>query len=112
MLHLHCKRKIPHCGKLFAIQLRAQDDCDKSDIFLHPLAECINRKNGFSQEFSPRSIMVETNLSCKKHFRVKFGDYAEVHDEPNPRNTISPRTHQEIAVGHTGNFNGTVKVFV
>ena len=55
--------------------------------------------------------MVQNNLICKKHCRVKFGDYAEVHDEPYPRKAISPRTHPEIAAGTTGNSNYTVKFF-
>ena len=48
-------------------------------------------KNDFSKEFSPRSIMVRTKLSCKKHFRIKFGDYAKVHTYPDPRNNLTPR---------------------
>ena len=68
-------------------------------------------KNGISQEFSPRSIVVRTKLSWKKHCCIKVGDYAEVHNEPDPNNTISPCTHPEIAVVPTGNFNGIYKFF-
>ena len=69
-------------------------------------------KNGVSQEFASWSIVVWTKLSCKKYCRIKFEDYAEVHDEPDPRNTISPRTHPSIYVGTTGYFNGTIKFFL
>ena len=68
-------------------------------------------KNGVSQEFSPRSIVLQTNMSWKKHCRIKFGDYAGVHDEPDPINAISPHTHPSIPVSPTGNFNGTINFF-
>ena len=68
-------------------------------------------KNEVSQEFSPQSTVVRTKLSCKKHFRIQFGYYDEFHDEPDPWNTISPRTHPAIAVGPTGNLNSTIKFF-
>ena len=68
-------------------------------------------KNCVPQEFSPRSIVVCTKLIWNQHLRIKFGDYAEVHDDLEPSNTFTPRTHQEITVGTTGNFNVTVNLF-
>ena len=38
-------------------------------------------------------------------------DYAEVHNELDPRNTISPRTHPAIVVGPNSYFNGTIRFF-
>ena len=75
---------------------------------------CLNAfpvKNEVSQELYPRSIVLRTKLSWKNHCRIQFGGYSEVHNEPNPINTISPRTHPAISVGSTGNFNGTIKFF-
>ena len=68
-------------------------------------------KNSISQEISPRSIMVCNKLSWKQHFHIKFGDYAEVRNETDPRNTLTPRTFPAIAPGTTDNFNGTVHFF-
>ena len=68
-------------------------------------------KNGVSAEHSPRAIVVRTNLSWVKHCKVPFGALVETHDEPDPSNTMEGRTHQAIAVGPTGNFNGTHKFF-
>jgi hypothetical protein len=35
--------------------------------------------------------------------------YCEVHDEPSPSNTITHRTHEAIALGPTGNLQGSMK---
>ena len=66
-------------------------------------------KNGVSQDFSPRSIVVRKKLSWKNHFRIKFGVYVNVNDEPETRNTLTTCTHPSNAVGNTGDFNDTVK---
>jgi hypothetical protein len=68
-------------------------------------------KSGVSTEHSPRAIVVRTNLNYKKHCRIIFGSYVEAHDEPDATNTMIPRTHECIALGPTGNFNGTHKFF-
>ena len=68
-------------------------------------------KNGVSQFFSPRSIVVVTKPSWEKHYHIKLGDYYEVQNKLDPRNKIFPRTHPEIAVSPTGNFNGAIKFF-
>ena len=39
------------------------------------------------------------------------GTYCEVHDEPVPTNTMTPRTHEAIALGPTGNLQGSVKFY-
>ena len=39
-------------------------------------------KDGVSQEFSPRYMVVCTKLSWKHNCSIKFGEYAEVHDDP------------------------------
>ena len=69
-------------------------------------------KNVVSQEFSQISIVVGTKSSWKQHCRIKFGDYANIHDEPDPSNTLDTRSHPEISVSTTANFNGNVKFFL
>ena len=39
------------------------------------------------------------------------GTYCEVHDEPDPSNTMTTRTNESIALEPTGNLNGTYKFF-
>jgi len=68
-------------------------------------------KNGISSMFSPRELLVRWRLDYAKHCRVVPGTYCEVHDEPLPSNTMTPRTHEAIAMGPTGNLQGLVKFF-
>jgi len=53
-------------------------------------------KNGISSMFSPRELLVRWRLDYTKHCRVLPGTYCEVHDEPSPSNTMTPRTHEAI----------------
>ena len=50
-------------------------------------------------------------LLMKKHCRVMPGTYCEVHDKPVPTNTMVARTHKAIALGPTGNLQGSVKFY-
>ena len=68
-------------------------------------------KSGILQTFSPRELLVRWRLDYKKHCRVLPGTYCEVHDEPVPTNTMVPRTHEAIALGPTGNLQGSVKFY-
>ena len=68
-------------------------------------------KSGISDKLSPRAIVVRTILSWAKHCKLLFGAYCKVHDEKDPTNDNMPRTHASIALGPTGNFNGSYKFF-
>ena len=37
--------------------------------------------------------------------------YFEVHDEPEPSNTVTNRTYEAIALWMTGGLNGALKIF-
>ena len=103
---------MPRRGKWFSIKLPAQDNCDQCDIFLHSLAECIPREKwSFPIILHLDPSWYKPSLVGEKKFRMKFGDYAKVQNGPNRRNTISSRTHPEIAVSPTGNSNGTINLF-
>lgn len=67
--------------------------------------------NGISSKFSPREIVTHVGLDFKKHCRVPFVTYCEVHEYPNPLNSMAPRTKPAIALGPTGNAQGTHKFF-
>ena len=68
-------------------------------------------KSGISSTFSPRELLVRWRLDYKKHCQVLPGTYCEVHDEPVPTNTMTPRTHECIALDPTGNLQGSVKFY-
>jgi hypothetical protein len=50
-------------------------------------------KLGISSVHSPRELLVRWNLDYAKHCRVLPGTYCEVHNEPSPSNSTTPRTH-------------------
>ena len=66
-------------------------------------------KSGILRKFSPREIMLQWKFDMKKDGRVMFGKYCEPHNEPNPSNEQDMCTHKTIALGPTGNNQGTVK---
>ena len=41
---------------------------------------------------SPRTLMTGIKLDYSKHFRLPFGSYVQVHDEPSPTNSPTART--------------------
>ena len=68
-------------------------------------------KSGISATYSPQELLVHWKLDYKKHCRVLPGTYCKTHNEPVPSNTITPRTHECIACGPTGNLQGSVKFY-
>ena len=68
-------------------------------------------KSGISATYSPRELILRWRLDYKKHCRVLPGTYCEVHDKPVPTNTMAWRTHECIALGPTGNLQGSVKFY-
>jgi hypothetical protein len=68
-------------------------------------------KSGISPTFSPRELLVWWKLDYKKHCRVLPGTYFEVHNKPSPSNMMIPCTHAAIALGPTGNLQGSVKFY-
>ena len=68
-------------------------------------------KLGISQTISPRELLMRWRLDYKKHCWVQPGTYCEVHDEPVPTNTMAWRSHEAIALGPTGNLQGSVKFY-
>ena len=68
-------------------------------------------KSGISSTFSPQELLVRWRLDYKKHCQVLPGTYCKVHDEPVPTNTMTPQTHKCIALGPTGNLQGSVKFY-
>ncbi len=68
-------------------------------------------KSGISGTYLPRELILRWRLDYKKHCRMLPGMYCKVHDEPIPTNTMAWRTHECIALGPTGNLQGSVKFY-
>ena len=54
--------------------------------------------------------MTGIKLDYSKHFRLTFGSYVQVHDEPRPTNSPTARTVGAITLGPTGNLQGGHKL--
>jgi hypothetical protein len=68
-------------------------------------------KLGIFQTFLLQELLVRWQLDYKKHCRVPPGTYCEIHDKPVLMNTMAWRTHKGIALGLTGNLQGSVKFY-
>ena len=64
-------------------------------------------KGGVSDTLSPRSIITGSQLDYRKHCRLPFGAYVQAHEDSNPTNTQTARTIGAIALGPTGNLQGS-----
>ncbi len=68
-------------------------------------------KSGISSTFSPRKLLVWWKLDYKKHCQVLPGMYCEVHNKPSPLKMMTPCTHEAMALGPTGNMQGSMKFY-
>ena len=68
-------------------------------------------KTGISGVYPPQELLVWWRLNYNKHCRVLPGTYCEVHDEPVPSNTMTSPMHAAIAMGPTGNLQGSMKFY-
>ncbi len=68
-------------------------------------------KTGVLLIYFPWELLVRWCLDYKKHCQVLPGTYCKVHDQPLPSNTMVPRMHKGIALGPTGNLQGTIKFY-
>jgi hypothetical protein len=66
-------------------------------------------KGGVSDTLSPKTIMSGETLDCKKHLSLQIGQYCQVNEEDNPRNSHIARTKGEISLGSSGNLQGGFK---
>ena len=48
-------------------------------------------------------------MDLKLHYRMYFGEYVKVHDEPSPTNSLKPRTWKFLGIVPTGNLQGPYK---
>jgi hypothetical protein len=67
------------------------------------------RKVSISQTLSPKTIMSGETLDYKKHLSLQIGQYCQVHEEEHPHNSQAARTKGTIALGPSGNLQGSYK---
>jgi hypothetical protein len=61
-------------------------------------------KGGVSETLSPKTIMSGESLDYKKHLSLQIGQYCQVHEDKNPRNSQLARTKGAISLGPSGNL--------
>jgi hypothetical protein len=66
-------------------------------------------KGGVSNTLSPKTIVSGKTLDYKKHLSLQLGQYCQVHEEDNPRNSQIDRTKGVISLGYSGNMQGGFK---
>jgi hypothetical protein len=67
-------------------------------------------KGGISSTLSPQAIVIGLSPNEEKHCRISFGAYAKVHANNTQSNSaMISRTVGAIALGPTGNIQGTYK---
>jgi hypothetical protein len=66
-------------------------------------------KGGVSDTISPKTIMSGEALDYKKHLSLQLGQYCQVQEEDNPRNSQIARTKGAISLGTSGNLQGGFK---
>ena len=67
-------------------------------------------KGGISNTLSPEAIVKGRSVDSKLHCRIPFGGYSQVHQgSDNTNNALVNRTVGAIALGPTGNAQGTYK---
>jgi hypothetical protein len=67
-------------------------------------------KGGVSDTLSPKTIMSWETLYYKKHLSLQLGQYFQVHQEDNPRNSQVARTKGVISLGPSCNLQGGFKL--
>ena len=59
-------------------------------------------KGGVSTILSPKTTMSGKTLNYKQHIGINIGQYCQVHDNEDPRNSKLPRTKGAICLGPSG----------
>jgi hypothetical protein len=66
-------------------------------------------KGRIPDTISPKTIMAGETLHFKRHLSLQIGQYCQVHEEEQPRNSQLPRTQGAICLGPSGNIQGGYK---
>ena len=61
---------------------------------------------GINDYSSPQNVVIGEMLDCETHFKLPFGDYAQVHQHEEPCNSDKERTLGAISLGPIDNAQG------
>ena len=84
-------------------------------LMIHMVLNCVKLlnyfppKGGVSAIIRPKTIMYGEQLDYRKHLTLQIGQYCKVHEEENLRNSQVSRTKGAIALGPSGNLQGSYK---
>ena len=67
--------------------------------------------DGISTKFLPREIVTGRCFAVEKHRRTVFGEYVEASEDADITNDMKPRTQPCIALGWSGNEQGSIVCF-
>ena len=67
------------------------------------MLNCYRDKQGVSNEYSPRELVLRWQLG-EKHLKHHFGSYGLAYEDPTRTNTQEPRAVEAICLGPTGNM--------
>ena len=79
--------------------------------FVTMMINAVPADGGISEKYSPCEIVTGRKLDLKKDCRALFGAYFESSKDAVTTNTMDERTHSCIALGPSGNLQGSVKCF-
>ena len=63
------------------------------------IIDAIPPKSGINDYLSPHNVVIGKTLDCKMHFCLPFGNYAQVHQNEEPRNGTKERTPGVMSLG-------------
>ena len=66
---------------------------------------------GVSERYSPREIVTQRKFVFERDCKVLFGTYVQVSNDAIVTNTMKLRTHGCVALGTSGNWQGSSKCF-
>lgn len=66
-------------------------------------------KQGVSDKYSPRELILRWQLNWKRHCKYQFGAYRQAYDDPDSTETNTQQSHSwnVICVGPMGNMQGS-----
>ena len=79
--------------------------------FVCMMVNAVPTTEGISQVFSPREIVTQRRFDFKKDCKALFGLYVEAGTDTIVTNDMTSRTHICIALGPSGNWQGSTKCF-
>ena len=65
-------------------------------------------KGGISSVYSPRTLVSGETLDWKKNFSIQVGQYAQVAEHEQPRNSQAARTRGAVCLGPSRNIQGGI----